>query len=90
MEDTHVTLDDLRKEFSATIVDAIECLTHDKSIPYDEYLAKVRANPLATRVKIADLKHNMDLSRLPAVTPKDMERVQTKYKPALDFLGGNP
>ena len=43
-------------------------------------------NPLSKEVKLADLKHNMDLGRLPAVTDKDIERIEKKYKPALAYL----
>ena len=51
-----------------------------------DYLAKIKANPLAKAVKIQDLKHNMDLSRFSNPTEKDYARVENKYKPALEFL----
>ena len=52
---------------------------------YQTYLETVKTNLLARVVKLADLKHNSDLSRLPSITAKDRERLK-KYKKAIDFL----
>lgn len=60
-------------------------MTHDKSIPYDEYVANIKKCELARKVKMNDLKNNMDISRLKTVTPKDLERVE-KYKKSYAFL----
>ena len=64
---------------------AVLAITKLKLESYDDYLKRVKSNPLAREVKIADLKHNMDLSRLRKVTDKDLERAE-KYKRALEFL----
>ena len=56
-----------------------------KGESYDKYLSRVKANPIARLVKIADLTHNMDLSRLPVVTEKDLARKE-KYVKAKAFL----
>ena len=64
---------------------AVLAITKLKLESYDDYLKRVKSNPLAREVKIADLKHNMDLSRLSKVTDKDLERAE-KYKRALEFL----
>ncbi|MGR1082646.1 hypothetical protein ACUYFE_01255 [Olegusella massiliensis] len=86
LEDTDITSDDLYAAGLCTdVVDAVKVLTHQKNVPYFEYVEQVATNKLATMVKIADLKHNMQLERLPKVSPKDLERVE-KYKTALDFL----
>ncbi|MDH2272954.1 hypothetical protein [Moraxella porci] len=60
-------------------------ITKRRGEKYEKYIARVKANPLAREVKIADLKHNLDLSRLTKITDKDIERAK-KYKMALEFL----
>ena len=86
VEDTEYTLDDLRDMgFPRRITDAIALLTHDKSVPYMEYVRSIGENPLARTVKLADLRHNSDLTRLDAVTDADLKRVQ-KYWDAIRLL----
>jgi hypothetical protein len=60
-------------------------LTKGKDQNYQEYLEKVKSNNLARVVKLADLKHNSDLSRLKSVTDTDYDRVE-KYKKAIRYL----
>lgn len=82
MEDTPYTLDDLRKEgFSEEILEALLCLTHRAEEAYMAYIARVCENPLAVRVKYADLEDNMDLRRIPEPTEQDFARLE-KYKAA--------
>ena len=58
VEDTDYTIDDLRsKGFSEKVIEAIELLTHDPVVPYMEYVAQIKKNPIAKAVKLADLKH---------------------------------
>ncbi|MBR5290937.1 MAG: bifunctional (p)ppGpp synthetase/guanosine-3',5'-bis(diphosphate) 3'-pyrophosphohydrolase [Erysipelotrichaceae bacterium] len=85
VEDTEVTLDDLRKEFPADVVDAIALMTHDDNEDYMSYVARIKQNSIAKAVKIADLTHNSDTTRLDTVTDKDIQRVQ-KYRKALELL----
>lgn len=86
LEDTDTTSDDLYAAGLCTdVVDAVMVLTHQKGVPYFEYIERVATNKLAAMVKIADLKHNMKLERLSEISHKDLERVD-KYKTALDFL----
>ena len=68
-----------------TVVTAVQVLTKKKEQDYQTYLETVKKNPLARVVKLADLKHNSDLSRLSSITEKDRERLK-KYKKAIDFL----
>jgi metal dependent phosphohydrolase len=68
-----------------TVVTAVQVLTKKKEQDYQTYLETVKKNPLARVVKLADLKHNSDLSRLSSITEKDKERLK-KYKKAIDFL----
>ena len=67
------------------VVTAVQVLTKKKEQDYQTYLETVKKNPLARVVKLADLKHNSDLSRLSSITEKDRERLK-KYKKAIDFL----
>jgi (p)ppGpp synthase/HD superfamily hydrolase len=86
VEDTTITLDNLRKEgFGEKIVSAIECVTKKDGENYDSFIERISYNPLATDVKLADLEDNMDLSRLPEVTEKDLLRV-AKYQRAVKRL----
>ena len=85
-EDTDVTLEDLRAEgFPESVIGALMLLTHDEAVPYVEYVAKVKENPVARAVKLADLHHNSDLTRLDFVDEKAKERAE-KYKAAMALL----
>lgn len=85
VEDTCITDEYIRNIFGDKIADAVKALTHDKSIPYAEYLQTVKKNELARKVKIYDLQHNMQLERLKVITIKDIDRV-SKYSAALEEL----
>lgn len=88
VEDTSTTFDDLRAAgVDDEVLAALELLTHDKSAPYMEYVAAIKKNDLARTVKLADLAHNSDLSRLPEVTEADLRRVE-KYRQAMEVLMG--
>ena len=86
VEDTDITLNDLEKEFPQEVINLLKILTHDKKIDYIEYIKKVKTNPIATKIKIADLKHNSDITRLENITTTDLKRIE-KYKKALEILG---
>lgn len=82
LEDTEVTLEDLRKEgFSAEILEALVCLTHREREDYPDYIERICRNPLAVKVKGADLQDNMNINRIPDPTEKDFTRLE-KYKKA--------
>lgn len=86
VEDSTVTLNDLvSKGFSSRVIEALEALTHKVGEDYDAYIGRVLTNRIAISIKIADLQDNMDLSRIPCPTPKDMLR-QEKYKKAHERL----
>lgn len=86
VEDTAYSLEDLRAMgFPARALEAVALLTHDPAEPYLSYVARVKENPLARRVKLADLRHNSDLSRIDQVTERDLERVE-KYAAAIRLL----
>ena len=76
IEDSDVTFADLKYNgFSDRVIEALKCMTKQLGIDYDAYITRVvGSNPDAIKVKLADLADNMDLSRLPVVTEKDLKR----------------
>jgi hypothetical protein len=86
VEDTEITLNDLEAMgFPSAVTEVLALLTHAPEVPYMDYVAKIKTNPVATRVKIADLLHNSDLSRLDTVDERALAR-NRKYAEALAFL----
>ena len=86
VEDTDYTLDDIRAMgFPNSVVDALSLLTHDETVPYMDYVAQIKNNPIAKAVKLADLKHNSDLTRLDVVDEKALERSE-KYAASMKLL----
>lgn len=79
IEDTEVSANYLRDHgFSERVVRGIVALTKIKGEDYETYKSRVKSNPDAIRVKIADLKDNSDITRLKGVSEKDFERMK-KY-----------
>lgn len=72
----------IRKEFGDEVADAIDLLTHRKGVPYMDYVSEIKNNPIARNVKLADLKHNTNLSRLNYRKPPKYEI----YLKAIDIL----
>lgn len=87
VEDTDLTFEDLSVLFPIEVIEALRLLTHDKSVDYFDYVLKIKENKLATKVKLADLRHNSDLSRLDVVSEKDVKR-REKYLKAIELLIG--
>lgn len=87
VEDTGKTFDELRREVPLTDEEfaALKLLTHDEKIPYLDYVKRIATNKLATKVKLADLRHNSDITRIKNPAAKDFERVE-KYRRALKIL----
>ena len=86
VEDTHYTIDDLAAMgFNDRILDAIQLMTHDDDVPYMDYVAKIKENPVAKAVKLADLAHNSDITRLDVIDEKAKARVE-KYARAIQLL----
>ena len=67
VEDTEITLKDLAAEFPSEVVDAVRLLTHEDGTDYFDYVRRIRSNPIAIKVKLADLSHNMDATRFSGV-----------------------
>ncbi len=86
VEDGDITFDDLKQHgFYDEIIEAVKLLTHDPEVPYMDYVAKVKTNSIATKVKLADLQHNSDLTRMAEIDEWALRRNQ-KYLAAIAFL----
>ncbi len=85
VEDTETTFEQLENIFSSGIIDSLKLLTKDNTVDYYEYIMKIKKNPIAKSVKIEDLKHNLDLTRLDVITEDDIKR-ENRYKKALLIL----
>ncbi|TYQ30271.1 HD domain-containing protein [Pseudanabaena sp. UWO310] len=89
VEDSALTIADLVQQgFPEFITDAIAAITKLDGESYDDYVVRVKSNAIARKVKIADLTHNMDISRIPHPTEKDFQRLE-KYKKVLQELTSN-
>ena len=79
VEDTDYTIENLRENgYSKQVLEAIECLTKRDGEDYDEYLNRCKSNPIARKVKIADLEDNIDIKRLGVLKEEDLKRLN-KY-----------
>ncbi len=86
IEDTEYTIEDLQKAgFTQNVISAIALMTHNPQMPYMEYVRAIKSNPIARAVKLADLRHNSDMTRLNIITQRDEERAQ-KYLDAIVVL----
>ena len=86
VEDSDYTIEDLRKKgFSDAVLEAISLMTHADGVDYMDYVAEIKKNPIARVVKLADLRHNSDLTRLEVVDEKALKRRNT-YQEAIALL----
>ena len=86
VEDTDMTFEKLSElGFTTEIIEALKLLTHDDSVPYMDYVKEIAKNPVAKAVKLADLRHNSDLTRLDVIDEKALKRAE-KYKKAMELL----
>jgi hypothetical protein len=80
IEDTHWTLEMLEQEgFPSPVIKAIECVTRRADETYDAFIDRLISNPIARKIKLADIEDNMDIRRLETLTDKDIERL-IKYQ----------
>lgn len=90
VEDTDMTFEALAAlGISAEVIEVLALLTHDEDTPYMDYIHSIRdsGNACAKRVKLADLRHNSDLTRQDTVTARDLARTE-KYRQAMAILEG--
>lgn len=85
VEDTTMTHEAIERAFGKTISDAVRAITKIKGEDYHDYLSRVARNPLARLVKVVDLRHNADLSRLKEPSNIDIAR-REKYLQAIRWL----
>lgn len=88
VEDTDVTLDDLAREFPAEVIEVVKLLTHEDGTDYYDYVRRLKENPIARKVKLADIAHNSSFERcagshLPA---EKIEYFRKKYQTAYRIL----
>jgi (p)ppGpp synthase/HD superfamily hydrolase len=93
VEDTSVTLDDLRKEFPDAVVEVVKLLTHDGNAEYDnmtyfDYIRVIKNHPIARKVKLADIAHNSDQTRCVGsdLTEEKLAYWKAKYEKATKIL----
>jgi (p)ppGpp synthase/HD superfamily hydrolase len=81
VEDTGRAMEDLRKlGYSEEVLAALDCVTKREGEDYEQFVERAAANPVARNVKLADLKDNMDLRRLPSTEQADMDRLRRYVK----------
>ena len=86
IEDSDISLEDLKAEgFPEPILEALSLLTHEKQVPYLEYVQRLKGNELARKIKLADLTHNSDVSRLSVQDDSSRQRFE-KYQRAIALL----
>ena len=85
VEDTALTLEEVEARFGPDTAKAVDAVSRREGEAWEDYLERVRANPVARQVKISDLIDNSNLGRIPRVTLRDVER-QAKYNRALKKL----
>lgn len=90
VEDTKISFDDLKEYgFPNQIIEAVKALTKQKNESYDVYIDRVINNPIAKKVKLADMKHNSDITRIKNPSQKDYDRCQ-KYLDKIQYLINKP
>lgn len=87
LEDSPLTLEYLRDQgFPAEVLEAVRLMTHNAETgSYQEYVRRLKPNPIAVKIKLSDLRHNMDIRRMDRVEEKDLERLE-KYRRAWETL----
>ncbi len=90
VEDTEISFDDLKEYgFPNQIIEAVKALTKQKNESYDVYIDRVIRDPIAKKVKLADMKHNSDITRIKNPSQKDYDRCQ-KYLDKIQYLINKP
>lgn len=87
-EDTEITLDDLAREFPDEVMQVLHLLTHRKEVPYFDYVRSIRENPVAVKIKLADIDHNSDQTRCAnsGMSEETLAYFRNKYETARQIL----
>ncbi len=81
VEDTGWTIEKLRAQgFSEEVLEAVDCVTNKEGESYEKFIERAGRNPIARRVKIADLEDNMNIQRIGELKPKDLERLEKYHR----------
>lgn len=88
VEDTEITMEQLAKEFPREVIDVLKLLTHPREVPYLDYVAAIRQNPIAVKIKLADIAHNSDQTRCvgSGISEEKLAYFRQKYAAALKLL----
>ena len=88
VEDTAVTMEELAEEFPAEVINTLKLLTHDENVEYFSYVRKIKTNPIAKKVKLADIAHNSNQSRCigSGLSPEKLAYWRAKYEKATKIL----
>ena len=88
VEDTSITFADLEKKFPDQVVESVMLLTHDEKVDYFDYIRKIKTNAIATKVKLADIKHNSNEARSLGsnLTKEQLLYWKEKYAKAKEIL----
>lgn len=88
VEDTTVTLEELKVRFPREVTDAVALMTHNENTDYFDYVRAIKKNPIARKVKLADLAHNSDQTRCIGsnLTEGRKEKWRAKYEKATKIL----
>lgn len=86
VEDTDVTMEALAREFPREVIDVLKLLTHGEDVPYFDYVRGIRSNPIAVKIKLADIAHNSDQTRCTNLTPAQLAYFRQKYAKAKAIL----
>lgn len=90
-EDTNITLDELKNEFPPEVINALRLLTHNDGADYFDYIRAIKSDPVAKAVKLADITHNSDQSRIVDKTAVSQDKIKAwhiKYETAYRILTG--
>lgn len=88
VEDTAVTIEELEKEFPTEVIEVVKLLTHNDDTDYYDYIRMIATNPIAKKVKLADLAHNSDQTRCigSTLTSQQLAYWKDKYEKAKAIL----
>jgi len=86
VEDTDITMEELAREFPEEVIGVLRLLTHGKDVPYFEYVRRIKTDPIAVKIKLADIAHNSDQSRCPQLTEEQRAYFRQKYETAKSIL----
>ena len=86
VEDTPITMEELAAQFPQEVIAVLQFLTHQEDVPYFDYVRAIKGNPIAVKIKLADIAHNSDQTRCTNLTQEQLHYFQDKYRTARAIL----